>query len=223
MGAVDDENVGSGVDQGHGAGPGIVADTHGGADEQTAVAVLRGVGVLLGLDEVLDCDQAGELSLTVDDRQLLDLVATQETERGLSGDAFAGRDQRSLRHDLGDRTVLVDLEPHVAVGDDADELTLVVGDRQTRDAESRTHRVDLGQRVGRLAGDGIGDHAGLRPLDGLDLRGLHLGGHVAMQHAHATGPGIAMAMRDSVTVSMAELTSGIRRRISRVSWLDVST
>lgn len=32
-----------------------------------------------------------------------------------------------------------------------------------------------------------------------------------------------MAMRDSVTVSIAELTSGTRRRMSRVSWLDVST
>ena len=33
---------------------------------------------------------------------------------------------------------------------------------------------------------------------------------------------MAMAIRDSVTVSIAELTSGTRSRIRRVSWLDVS-
>ena len=33
---------------------------------------------------------------------------------------------------------------------------------------------------------------------------------------------MAMAIRDSVTVSIAELTSGTRSRIRLVSWLDVS-
>ena len=64
---------------------------------------------------------------------------------------------------------------------------VVVGDRQTRDAEASALRVDLGQRVGRLARDGIGHHAGLGALDGLDLCCLNLDGRVAVQHTHAAG------------------------------------
>jgi hypothetical protein len=40
-----------------------------------------------------------------------------------------------------------------------------------------------------------------------------------VQHTHAT---IAMAIRDSVTVSIAELTSGTLSLIFLVSWLEVS-
>ena len=65
----------------------------------------------------------------------------------------------------------------------------VVDDGQPGDPEPRAHRVDLGQRVVRAAGDRVGDHAGLRPLHGLDLAGLLGDRQVAVQHAHAAGAG----------------------------------
>ena len=91
MRGVDDEHVDSGVGQRHRPRPGVVADTDGSTDQQPAVAVLGGVGVLFGLDEVLDRDQTGQLAVAVDDRQLLDLVATQQPECGVGRDAFAAR------------------------------------------------------------------------------------------------------------------------------------
>ena len=91
--AVHDEDVDAGVGQRHGTRPRVVTDTDRRADQQTAVAVLGGVGMLFGLDEVLDGDQAGELALTVDDRQLLDLVTAQQPECGLGGDAFLRGDR----------------------------------------------------------------------------------------------------------------------------------
>ena len=76
---VDDQHVDAGVDQRHRPRPRVVADTDRGADQQPAVAVLGGQRELLGLDEVLDGDQPGQLAVAVDDRQLLNLVAAQQT------------------------------------------------------------------------------------------------------------------------------------------------
>src|SRR5271169_5644869 len=70
------------------------------------------------------------------------------------------------------------------------------------------------QRIGDLVigrhGDGIDNHAALRSFHLVDLAGLLLDGE------------IAMAMRDSVTVSMAALIRGIWSRILRVRRVDVS-
>ena len=162
-------------------------DANCGADQQPTVAVLRRVRMLLGLDEILDCDQSGERSLPVDDGELLDLVASQQSERGLGRDTFACGDERSLGHHIGDATVLVHLEAHVAVGDDPDERAGLVRDGQPGDPESCAHRVDLGEGVRRLAGDRVGDHSGLGPLDRLHLCGLVLPGEVAVQDPHAAG------------------------------------
>ena len=88
---VDDQHVGAGVDQRHRARPRIGADADRRADQQPAVTVLGGQRVLLGLDEVLDGDQPGQPAMAVDDRQLLDLVAPQQTQRRIGGDALAAR------------------------------------------------------------------------------------------------------------------------------------
>ncbi len=127
--------------------------------------------------------------MAVDDGQLLNLVAPQQAQRRVGADALLRGDQRGLGHHLGHGLGLVDLEAHVAVGDDADQRAGVVDYRQPGDPEFRAQRIDLGQGVVRAAGDRIGDHAGLGTLDHLDLGGLLGDGQVAVQHTHAAGPG----------------------------------
>ena len=56
----------------------------------------------------------------------------------------------------------------------------------------------------------MGDHPGLRALDEVDLLGLVRHGEVAVQDPEAARRAIAMAMRASVTVSIAEDSSGRR-------------
>ena len=186
---VDDDHVHPGIRQRHGPIPLVTTGSHCGPDQQPPVGILGGIGVLFCLDEVLHRDQTGQATVTVDDRELLDLVPSQQAERGFGGHTLLSGDQWRFGHHLGDRPVLIDLETHVPVGDDADELAGVVGDGQARDTEAGTHRVDLGQRVRRATGHRIGDHAGFGPLDRFHLPRLVLDREVAVQHTHPTCAG----------------------------------
>ncbi len=187
---VDDDEVDTRLDQRLGPVVGVARDTHGGADDQPALGVLGGVRVLLGLDEVLDGDQALERAPAVHQRQLLDLVAAQQLHRGVPRDPDLAGDQRHRRHDIPDLAAAVQLEGHVvAVGDDAQELARGVGDRDATDAEPAAERVGLLEGGVGADGDGVGDHPGLGPLDLVDLVGLVLDREVAVQHAHAALPG----------------------------------
>ncbi len=182
---VDDDEVDPGVDEQLGALLGGGSHSHGAADDEAAVGVLGGVGELLALDEVLDGDQAAQAVVGVHERELLDLVLAQQFEGALAADADGGGDQVPGGHDLADRAGAVVLEAHVAVGDDADEGAVLVGDRDAGDPVVGAEALDLGQVVLGATGDGVGDHAGLGALDQVDLARLVLGGEVAVQDADA--------------------------------------
>ena len=88
---VDDDHVDPGVDQQAGPLVGVLAHAERGADDQPAVGVLGGVGVLVALDEVLDRDQPAQPAGVVDQRQLLDLVLAQQRQRGVRVDPDRAR------------------------------------------------------------------------------------------------------------------------------------
>ena len=118
---VDDEDVDLLGDESLRALEGVGADADRGADPQPAALVLRRERVLDPLLDVLDGDQALELAVGVDDRQLLDLVAVEDL-LGL-GERRPDRrgDEVPARHQRRDRLGDVVLEAEVAVGEDADE------------------------------------------------------------------------------------------------------
>jgi hypothetical protein len=99
-----------------------------------------------------------------------------------------------------------------------------VDDRQPRDRGSCPQSgVEVLNVAIRADGDRVADHPGLGPLDDVDLVGLVLDRQVAVQHPEPPWRAMAIAIRDSVTVSIAAETSGIRIEISRVSLVVVST
>ena len=188
VGGVDHEHVDSRVAQRLGALPRVAEEADGRADAQAALLVLGGERVLLALVEVLDRDEAGELAVVVDQRQLLDAVLREDRDDVVRADADVRRDEALARHDVldeGRRALEARDEAHVAVRDDADQLPVGVDDRKTRDAELRAQRLDLvDRRVGR-GRDRVRDHARLAALHAVDLRRLLLDRQIAMQDAEA--------------------------------------
>ena len=79
VGGVDDEHVDARVAQRLGALPRVAEEADRRADAQATLLVLGGERVLLALVEVLDRDEAGELAVVVDERQLLDAVLARRS------------------------------------------------------------------------------------------------------------------------------------------------
>ena len=188
VGGVDHEHVHAGFHQSGSTVVGVAQEADACGDAQTALLILGGVRVLLGLDEVFDGDQTGQVAFGVDQRQLFDLVLGQQVVRVLLGDVGRTGDEVLAGHHFGDLQTVVILgcdEAHVAVGDDADELVVLVHDRQTGDVETAAQLVEVGQGHVRAHGERIADHAGFGTLDDVDLGGLVVDGKVAVQHADA--------------------------------------
>ena len=95
-------------------------------------------------------------------------------------------DEVPARHQRRDRLRSVALEPQVAVGQDADEPTVVVGDRHAGDVVALHQLERVGdERRGRER-HRVADHPRLGALDLVDLRGLVGDREVAVDDAETT-------------------------------------
>ena len=188
MGGVDGDGIDAPTDERLDAGLEIVADTDGGSAAQAPRFVAAGVGELLALLDVLHRDQPGEPAAAVDERQLLDAVTLEDrlglVERGTDGCG----DEAGRRHEVGDRAVVVGrlAEADVAVGQDADETSIAIGDRHSGELEAVHHLLGLVQRRPGVERDRVGDHPALAALDLLHLGGLVLDRQIAVDDPDAT-------------------------------------
>src|SRR5699024_9502543 len=135
VGGVDHQHIRAGLSQRAGALEGISEEADPGTDQQTPLAVLGGVGELLGLDEILDGDQPAQDAVVVDQRQALTLVLAQHGGRLLRGDVLGSGEQLGGHHvaDAGAGPVRDGDETQVAVGADAQQAVLGVDHGQTGD------------------------------------------------------------------------------------------
>ena len=100
----------------------VVRDAHRGAAQQPAVRVLGAVGILARLFNILDRDQAAEVSVLIHDREFLNPVAGQDLLGLLQGGAFRRGDQVFTGHDLADGAAVICFKPEIPVGQDADQF-----------------------------------------------------------------------------------------------------
>ncbi len=196
MGGVDDQQVHPGVDQRQRPLEALVADSRGSRDAQAPLIVLDGVGIELGLLDILDGDEACAAIVGIDDQQLFDAVLVQQHLGLVLGDAIAYRDQLFKGHQFADGLGGMGGEAHIAMGEDAHQLadgaTALAAILDHRDARDIV-RLHQGQRIGqgrvRADGDGIDHHAALEGLDHAHLLGLFGSRQVLVDHAHAAGLG----------------------------------
>jgi len=184
VGGVDADHVASGRQES--LDPGLaVGDAHGPADPQAPEMVLAGVGVLLDLLDVLDRDQTLEAEVIVDDEQLLDPVLVKKPLRVLEADGLRHRDELVLGHDAGDGLFEVGLEAEVPVGQDPHQLTPF----HHGNAGNLVAAHELEGVLHLLLGpdrDGVHDHAAFRFLYLVDLEGLALDAHIAVDDPDAS-------------------------------------
>ena len=188
MGGVERDRIDGLVEEGFDTLLEIRTDADSRGAPQPACGIARCIGELLALEDVFHRDQADQAVLRVDQRQLLDAVLLQDRFGLLERRALAGRDETARRHELRDRTVEVGAraEPCVAVGEDADQPPVGIGDRHAAELEAVHQRLGVVQSRGRRQRDRVGDHSALAALDLLHFRGLILDRQVAMDHTDAT-------------------------------------
>ncbi len=109
--------------------PRAVADRR--ADEQPAVLILCGIGVLYRLFYIFNGDKTFEIALFVDYGQFFYAVLAQNLgcliERCADGRSY----ELIFGHDVLDRLIEIGLEPQIAIGKYSDELAFF-GDRHAR-------------------------------------------------------------------------------------------
>ena len=120
---VDHDQIDAGIDQALGALETGLADRGRGGNAKPALRVLAGQRMRDRLFHVLDGDQADAAILIVDHEQLFDAMLVQHPLGLVLADAFAHGDEIFVRHQFGDLLARIGRKPHVAVGEDADQLS----------------------------------------------------------------------------------------------------
>ena len=166
----------------------VGGNADGGAHQQASFVVAGGIGVDLGLFNVLDGDQALEMELIVHNGELFHLVAPEDLLGLLQRGALLCGDQVVLSHHVIDQLAHIGLELHIPVGDDADELS-VVADGYAGDLILGAQLIRLGQRMAGGQPEGVCDDAVLTALDHIHLLGLCPDGHVLVDDADTPFPG----------------------------------
>ncbi len=165
MGGVDDDDVHAGRDEHVDPLVSVRPGSDRGADAEPTLRVLHGERVAIGLEDVLDRDEADELSVLYDE-ELLDPVLVEQQPRLVVADV-RGDGHELLRHQRAHRLVEVPLEAHVTRGEDAD----------------RPVALDHGEPRDRRE-----DHPALRLLHALDLACLIFGRQVLVEDADPALP-----------------------------------
>ncbi len=182
--AVETEHVDLGLHQGLGPGQHVGAHAEGGTHPEPAQVVLRRIGIVDGLLDVLDGDEAAQGSGLVHDQQFLDAVVLEDDLGFLEGGAHGNRDQVLLGHAVPHRQIHVGLEPQVPVGQDAHELVILdhgnAGDLVLGHEGLRVPDGGVG-----VDHDGVRDHAGLTALHLVHFLGLAIDAEVLVDDADA--------------------------------------
>ncbi len=146
---VDDEDVDPGGHERRRSLAPVWPRADGSADAQAPLLVLDGLRVLVGLEDVLDRDEADQTPLGIDDEELLDAVLVEEALGLVDVDARRNGHEL-LRHQRAHRLVEVLLEADVARRQDADG-PLALDDGNAADVVLAHHLERGAERLRRAA------------------------------------------------------------------------
>ena len=133
MGSIDNNGIGSGIDQSLHTVERIGSHTNTCCHTQTTFVVLAGHGLILSLGDILIRDESDKAVILVDHGQFLNLVLLQNVGSSHQVGLLMSRNKVLLRHNLINRTIQATLKAQITVSDDADETSFVINDGNTAD------------------------------------------------------------------------------------------
>ena len=133
MGSIDDDSVGTSINESLHTVEGISSHTHTSGHTQTTLLVLTGHGLILGFGDILIGDKSDQTVILIYYGQFLDFVLLQDLCGSHQISLLMGGYEIILRHDFLDRTIQTTLEAQVTVGDDTHEVLLIVDHGDTTD------------------------------------------------------------------------------------------
>src|SRR5205085_6196102 len=136
----------------------VAGRADGRGDAQAAEVVLRGRRVAYGLLYVFDRDETFDVLVHVNDEELFDAVLLKDDLRLVERRADGHGDERLRRHHVGDGDVEARLETKVSVGDDADEVAVLVNDGDARNLVALHHGERLAHGAVGAYRHGVNDH-----------------------------------------------------------------
>ena len=180
---VDDQHVDACLHQCIRSLQAVRPNAEGGPDAETAERILDRVRIPVGLQQVLDGDQAYQLAAVPDHEEFLDSVLVQQLARLGLFDPRRHRDEL-LRHELRDLLIEILLKSHVTTRQNA-HRPVSLDHRQTRDLVPAHQLEGVVERHPRPYRDRVDDHTGLGALHLRDLERLMSRAHVLVQDADA--------------------------------------
>ena len=164
----------------------VGSDTNASRYAQTTLLVLASHRFVLGLRDVFIGNQTYEFACVVKNRKLLNLVLLQYLCSGLEVCLDMCCNKVLACHHIIYGAVDVLLEAEVTVGDDADQMTLIVNNRNAADVIFRHQFKGCTDAAAALNGDGVVNHTILGTLHDSHLSGLLLDAHVLVNHTDAS-------------------------------------
>ena len=183
MGCVDDDGVGTGLNEGLHAVKRVDGHTHTCGYAQTAFLVLASHGLVLGLGNVLIGDETHEAVVAVYNGQFLNLVVLQNVGSSSKVGLYVCGDEILFCHHVVDELVEVTLKTQVTVGNDAHKVVVVVNNRNAADVILGHHGERIFNGASTANGHGIVDHSVLGTFHDCHLARLFLYRHVLVDHA----------------------------------------
>ena len=219
---VDDDDVDPRAGESGGALGAIRADSDRRPATQPTVIILDRGGEAVGLEQVLDRDQARQRSILADDEELFDPMLVKQRSRTLL--RHARRNGHELFGHQGlDALREVPLETDVPAGEDPD-WAIVLHHGQPRDLVLPHDLGGLHERLLRSHRDRVEDHPALRPLHLRHLAPLILGAEVLVDDPEAALPGHrhrGPPLRDGV--HRARQDRDVQRKLARQTRAHVRT
>ena len=155
------------------------------SNAKTTLAILTSIWMILNLCKVLVCDKTYEVTLSVNNRELLNLVAEKNVSNILSlrvGDGY----QVLRSHNLCNLTAHILLETKVAIGNNTNEETVLVNYRNTTNAVLAHKLKSVAYSLVTSDGYRVVNHAVLSTLYTTNLSSLLCNRHVLVDNTDTT-------------------------------------